>query len=171
MDLKSIIKISIEPYQDECVYFTRVDSPFCYGVIACRVKITNNSNVMCGVNNIILKIGNDIYKAKPFDEIVVTNTADVKFEDLDTHFPFHMKVSSENIFNNLLLNPYETRIVYITFPSSVHIQNRIATDNKKAKLYVTVSGRRFVLKVKLNLISTRLGQIIAYTAEVKEQNA
>lgn len=31
-ELKSIIRISIKPCQDECVYYTRVDSLICYGM-------------------------------------------------------------------------------------------------------------------------------------------
>lgn len=40
-ELKSIIRISIKPRQGECVYFTRVDNLTCYGIIVCRVKISN----------------------------------------------------------------------------------------------------------------------------------
>ncbi|MBQ8261551.1 MAG: hypothetical protein IJZ00_04625 [Lachnospiraceae bacterium] len=60
-ELKSIIRISIKPCQGECVYFTRVDSLICYGIIVCRVKITNKSNTACGINDIYLKLSDNQY--------------------------------------------------------------------------------------------------------------
>ena len=60
-ELKSIIRISIKPCQGECVYFTRVDSLIYYGIIVCRVKITNKSNTACGINDIYLKLSDNQY--------------------------------------------------------------------------------------------------------------
>lgn len=84
-ELKSIIRISIKPCQGKCVYFTRVDNLICYGIIVCRVKITNKSNTACGINDIYLKLGSEKYEAEPFNEIVVTNSDDIKFLNIHTY--------------------------------------------------------------------------------------
>lgn len=166
--VKSIIRISIKPYQDECLYFTRMDSHICYGVIACKVKITNRSNTICGINEITLKLGNEIYEAKPYDEIVVTNGEDVKFDNVNTHIPKYMKISSENVFNDLLLNPYETRTVFITFPASIAIPEEIFYGNKKAKLKLIVGNKKFIFKLRIKLISAEFRQEICNLREDKE---
>lgn len=164
-ELKSIIRISIKPCQGECVYFTRVDSLICYGIIVCRVKITNKSNTACGINDIYLKLGSKKYEAEPFNEIVVTNSADVKFLNVHTHIPEHMRLNSENIFNNLLLQPYETRKVYITFASSISIPEEIVFGNKRAKLKMTVANRKFTSRLRVQLISGALKQEWEYFQE------
>ena len=38
----------------------------------------------------------------------MTNSADVKFLNVHMHIPEYMRLNSENVFNNLLLQPYET---------------------------------------------------------------
>ena len=164
-ELKSIIRIGIKPCQGECVYFTRVDKLICYGIIVCRVKITNKSNTACGINDIYLKLGNEEYEAKPFYEIVVTNSDDIKFLNIHTHIPEYMRLNSENIFNNLLLQPYETREVYITFSSSISIPREIVFGDKKAKLKMTVANRKFTSKVRVQLISGALKQEWEYLHE------
>lgn len=129
------------------------------------MKITNKSDTACGINDICLKLGNEIYEAEPFDEIVVTNNADVKFLNVHTHIPEHMRLNSENIFNNLLLQPYETRKVYITFASSVSIPEEIVFGNKRAKLKMTVANRKFTSRLRVQLISEALKQEWEYLQE------
>ena len=160
-----LVFLRIKPRQGECVYFTRVDNLTCYGIIVCRVKITNKSDTACGINDIYLKLGSEEYEAKPFNEIVVTNSDDIKFLNTHTHIPVYMRLNSENIFNNLLLQPYETREVYITFSSSISIPEEIVFESKKAKLKMTVANRKFTSKVRVQLISGALKQELEYLHE------
>ena len=80
-ELKALVRIKIKPYDGECVYFTLMDNLICYGIISCRVKITNKSSTECGISDIRLKLGNEVYEAVPFNEIVVTNGSDIKFQN------------------------------------------------------------------------------------------
>lgn len=153
---KSIVRVGIEPCPGECVYFTMFDHLICYGVIACRVTITNKSNTSCGINDLSLKLGKETYKAKAFDEIVVTNGDDIKFKNIYTHFPMNMPLNSENVFNDLQLQPYQSKKVYITFPASIAIPDEIVYGNKKAKLKIIVANKIFTKKVSVKLISSAL---------------
>lgn len=157
-ETKSIIRISIKPCKGECVYFTRIDKLINYGIIACRVNITNKSNTTCGINDICLRLGNTEYNAMPFYEIVTTNSDDIKFQNVHTHIPEYMRLNSENVFNNTLLGPYETRKVYITFASSISIPEDIVFGNKKAKLKMTVANKKFTSKVRIHVLSGALKQ-------------
>lgn len=112
-----------------------------------------------------MKLGNEEYEAEPFNEIVVTNSDDIKFLNIHTHIPEYMRLNSENIFNNLLLQPYETREVYITFSSSISIPEEIVFGDKKAKLKMTVANRKFTSKVRVQLISGALKQEWEYLHE------
>lgn len=76
-----------------------------------------------------------------------------------------MRLNSENIFNNLLLQPYETREVYITFSSSISIPKEIVFWDKKAKLKMAVANRKFTSKVRVQLISGALKQEWEYSHE------
>lgn len=106
---KSIVRVGIEPCQGECVYFTMLDNLICYGVIACRVAITNKSNIRCGINDLSLKLGKETYKAEPFDEIVVTNGGDIIFKNIHTGISQKMLLNSGNVFNSLQLQPYQSK--------------------------------------------------------------
>lgn len=157
-EIKSAIDIKVEPCLGECVYLTRLDSLICYGVIVCRIRITNKSDSSCGINKIELKLGKEVYEALPFKEIVVTNSEDIKFNDVNTKLPYFMRLSSENIFTNPQLQPYETKKVYVTFPASIAIPKEIIHGKEKANIKIMIVNKRFSSRVRVQLLSRKLNQ-------------